>query len=341
MIYESVTGLRNYFYDHGWLTSAPVARSVISIGNITMGGTGKTPFVDLLLDFCRNQNIPAGVISRGYGRQTRGVLEAKNVSAEQCGDEPALLQMKHPESAVFVGERRVLAAQALLEKYPQVRILFADDAFQHRGLKRDIDVVLIDASQPTTSLQMFPRGWARESIKNLKRADYIVITKLDANQTLESKMELHTILSDHCRRSVFERRIECRLRYGKPRDLLSGQAVELTAPLRLLAVSAIGSPQPFEQAVQSEFRPRELRCLRFRDHHPYTQQNIEKITAAVAEGFETIVTTEKDAVKLRDLVQSSGLQSSIRWLVLPMAFEASKNIERLYENIRSLALLHL
>jgi tetraacyldisaccharide-1-P 4'-kinase len=172
-------------------------------------------------------------------------------------------------------------------------------------------------------------------LKHLLRADYLVVTKGQGDNK-----ELYEVLSAHTRRSVFERLIECQTRYGVTTDLLTGAAQPISLQSRILAVSGIGSPEPFEQAVQTQFAPREVRSLRYRDHYNYALKDLHSI-GHLAQDFDWVVTTEKDAIKLRSLIVSTGFAAGNRWRVLPMIFEASASIERLYENIRSLALSSL
>jgi tetraacyldisaccharide 4'-kinase len=178
-MYQGVTGTRNWMYDHGVLKQHHVATKVISIGNLTVGGTGKTPVTLAVVDYLKMKNKSVGVVSRGYKREEKGVLEVDlSASAGQkFGDEPALIKFTHPDVPVVVGERRVAAAQEILAK-AAVDFLVCDDAFQHRSLHRDLNILLFDATETVKNYRVLPVGRAREQINPaLKRADIIILTK--------------------------------------------------------------------------------------------------------------------------------------------------------------------
>ena len=197
LVYSSVMRARNWSYD-SWLKPSPqFSVPVISIGNLTVGGTGKTPFVDHLLQWCRSQNIVAGVISRGYGGNFSGVkrVDAKD-NPEKVGDEPWMLFQRHLQTPIYVCADRVQAARELLIQNPSVNLIIADDAFQHRRLYRDMDIVILDMMESQENYLVLPEGRARESFQGLLRANFVILNKINlapAEYSLQVKEELKSI----------------------------------------------------------------------------------------------------------------------------------------------------
>jgi tetraacyldisaccharide 4'-kinase len=328
-----ISAMRSWLYDQGMLRSQTVGRPVISVGNLTFGGTGKTPFVDHLLTFCEGTDLRAGVVSRGYKRGSRGVQEVGLSDGSWHGDEPTLFKSKHRTTPVFVGTSRTEAARALLAKYPATELLIADDAFQHRAMARQVDVVLIDALRSPHDLWMFPVGRGREPMTSLMRADFLVLNRVN----LVSAAQLENLkgrLKPWIRPQVFARLIECGLKSVSPRPLVAPPLTTgATNPAvrRVLACSGLGSPEAFEMQVQKLWPGAEVRTRRFGDHHAYTAGDVTAVEKS-AWDCDVIVTTEKDAVKIASVACDTQ-----KWLVLPLVLELSSNIEILYEQMRRLA----
>ena len=328
--FKSVGDIRNWLFDRGYVSSLAVGRPVVSVGNLTFGGTGKTPFVSALLDFFEQEKVRVGVVSRGYGRETSGCLEVvlKSQAFRDFGDEPTLLRSKHPTIPIWVGEKRVDAALALLEKNLDVKLIVADDAFQHRALKRDLNIVLIDAAKPLSELDIFPWGRARESLKGLLRADFVILTRAELStpsHLANLKGKISPFLSEGAEV------LEGQTRVLSPRDF-SGHTL---SPQNYFAVSGIGSPEGFEKNLESVWGKPASGRVRWKDHHVYTQEQIQKIERnAKACGAQKILTTEKDEIKIRGLRYDREL-----WGVLPIQLSLSSNTQRLYERLRSLVVL--
>ncbi len=303
--------LRNWLYDNSWLKQISVDRPVISVGNLTFGGTGKTPFVQLLLEYCKIKNIAVGVVSRGYKRQSTGVLEVQSSDSLRYGDEPSLIKKTYPNAIVYVGSRRVEAAQNLIATYPKTQLIIADDAFQHRNLKRNLDIVLIDSSKPLWHLRPFPFGLGRESLAGLERAHFLVLTRAELNQNLSPQIKFKGTV------------IECKTK-GQPLRYL-GSSKPFLKLEKLMAVSAIGNPQSFEKNLNLPL----VGVARFSDHYSYKQSDIDRLEKS--ESF--FVTTEKDEVKIQKLKFDSS-----RWAVLPIRLNPSDAMTELYEEIDRLIL---
>jgi len=267
--YGAVVGARNAFYDRGWLKSHRLQGPVISVGNLSTGGTGKTPFVILLGELLQARGIRFDVLSRGYGRRTRGVLLVDPAGLpSDFGDEPLLIA-RRLQSHVVVGEDRYQAGRFAEEKFgAQLHLL--DDGFQHRGLARDFDIVLVTPEDARDRL--LPSGRMREPLHSLRRADAVVL----ANGASTDSFPLAGKIVWKVRRGI-----------NAP-----------NVPPRPLVFCGIARPQNFLLQLRAAGIETVAEAL-FRDHHAYTENDIRDLLRlrerSEAGGF---VTTEKDAVNL-------------------------------------------
>jgi tetraacyldisaccharide 4'-kinase len=276
-IYGAIVLTRNGLYAHGILKARKLSAPVISVGNISVGGSGKTPFVILLGGLLHQRGISFDVLSRGFGRRTRGVLLVDpNGSPRDFGDEPILIA-KRLGCPVVVGENRYQAGLFAENKFgPQLHIL--DDGFQHRSLARDFDIVLLSAEDARD--QLLPTGRLREPRSSLRRADALVAAAELPN--LELKIDGPCLW--HLRRNI-----------------------SITeAPNRPVAFCGIARPQQFIHQLQAAGVP-PIAARFYRDHHSYTEKDARDLAALGqqndAGGF---VTTEKDAINLGPLLSSLG-----------------------------------
>lgn len=292
ILYRGVTGTRNWMYDLRLFKAAKVEAKVISIGNLTVGGTGKTPVALAIVDMIKKRGNSCAVISRGYKREQKGVLEVdtSQSAALTFGDEPALIKHTHPDIPVVVGEKRVLAAKSVLDSR-RVDFMICDDAFQHRALHRDLNILLFDATENVKNYRVLPVGMARESlVPALKRADILVLTK--ANMTTpEALQERIDWLSARCNKPiVLAEYVYQGLRNmgGENRDSLKDAA---------LLVSGVAKPEAVEKTLEGKVKI--LNHRKFDDHHRYTDLEVETLLdEASAKGARWILTTGKDAMKL-------------------------------------------
>jgi tetraacyldisaccharide 4'-kinase len=268
-LYSAATALRNTLFDRGVLTSRQLDRPVISVGNLSVGGSGKTPFVIALGELLQARGIQFDVLSRGYGRKTRGVLMVKpDGNASEFGDEPLLIA-RRLRVPVIVGESRYDAGQVAEQKFqPQLHIL--DDGFQHRSLARDFDIVLMMESDFSDTL--LPSGRLRESLSSLQRADAIVLPA--------------GVEADHP--ALRQKRI-----WRARRDL-----VLPNSPSSPVVFCGIARPKQFFAQVRAAGIKPAAEII-FRDHHAYDIDDIQSLISArrdlSAGGF---LTTEKDAMNL-------------------------------------------
>jgi tetraacyldisaccharide 4'-kinase len=319
---------RSWLYSSGVLRSVKVGVPVISVGNVTVGGTGKTAVVLELLKWCESQGLKPGVVSRGYKRKGKGVERVMLIddAALLYGDEPTLMAQKFPNIPVYVGARRRDAAAALLANH-KVDIIFADDAFQHRALWRDLDIVLIDATEEAENYQLLPAGRGREKLSALNRAQFVILTKTNlvppAKRVSAIKMLEQYLKS---RQAL----IECKYIATRWIPLTGGEPREIKKTDRVFLVSGLGNPEAFRTTISAVAKV--VGHSRFADHHDYTIQNFEDVLEEFAAAqADYILTTEKDAVKLRKF---ASLHGKVRVALLEP--QLSGDIKNLYDTITHL-----
>ncbi|HEY0324161.1 MAG TPA: tetraacyldisaccharide 4'-kinase [Pyrinomonadaceae bacterium] len=302
-LYGTAMRARMALYRKGVLKSFELGVPVISVGNITTGGTGKTPVVAWIAQALAREGLRVCILTRGYGRKDEGkrVLVSDGTrllaEAEEGGDEPRLLaEMLRGVAAVLSDRDRVAAARWAREKLGS-EVFVLDDGFQHLRVKRELDIVTIDATNPFGGGRLLPQGRLREPPASLKRADLIIITRSEQAEDINSlKREVEQL-------SGGKKVLFSRTRTGAVRPLAHQPHGARSAPssYRVAAFCALGNPQGFFRHLKrSGFDLTYTRA--FTDHHSYTQSDIERITReAVEQGAEALLTTAKDAVKLRSL----------------------------------------
>jgi len=301
LVYRAGVRLRKILYQYGILISRSLPCKVVSIGNITLGGTGKTPLVVSLAGFLLEKGMHPAVVSRGYGRkdesQTLIVSDEQTVLTDTAtgGDEPVLIGSKLPGVPVVVGCNRIAAAQRTIQRF-NASVVILDDGFQHFRLKRDLDIALVDAADPFGNGKIFPAGILREPIEALSRAQAVIITRSDAIASIEA-------LKSRIRRLTSARIFTS---FQRPLDLVDNRTGEFK-PLsvlrgtKVLAFSGIAHPESFTSllkalgAVVSEERI-------YPDHYEFKKADLAEVLKKAADDrVNMIVTTEKDAVRLRTL----------------------------------------
>ena len=304
--------LRLQAYKKGWLKTYCQNTPVISVGNLTVGGTGKTPVVDLLSRELQGRKIKPAILSRGYGRKNNNTqkrlrfCENKHADPDLFGDEPYMLAMRNPEVPVYVDSSRIAAADSA-EKNDNPDVLVLDDAFQHLAIHRDLNLLLIDAERGLGNGNLIPYGILREPASQWKRADAIIVTKANISSTDAVSEILNKELKVTC--PVFNFNFEARGFYRL--DGEDRQQIQHLAGKNLLTVSGIAQPEGFRKMLES-LEGNLTGSLEFADHHDYSINDVHKILKKQDElKPDFIVTTEKDAVKLR---QFSELSDSV-WIL--------------------------
>ncbi|MFP4482706.1 MAG: tetraacyldisaccharide 4'-kinase [Thermovirgaceae bacterium] len=288
--------LRTACYDHGIRLTLEPSVPVISVGNLTHGGTNKTPFVELLARLLDSAGIRAGVVSRGYGKKGRTaslVRGGDEPDRTAVGDEAALLSRKLPDCPVCVSPERVEGIRRLAAEGVEVAV--ADDAFQHRKLGRDADIVLVDATCPWGNGYIFPLGMLREKPRALERAHMVVVTKSD--QVPQKKREaILKEISLFCEEDrVFTAGLSLK---GWARWDGTWQEENIPPDGKPVAFSAVGNPESFQAFLESlDVKPRQH--VRFRDHHAYSVRDMEHVLRTCTEkGADCLICTEKDIYNL-------------------------------------------
>ncbi len=313
LIFRLITDVRNFLFDHKILRSFKSPIPTLIVGNLSVGGTGKTPMVEFLIRNLTEKRQLAS-LSRGYGRKTKGFLKATCQSnPSEIGDEPLQIFRKfNDEIPVFVGEDRVVALENISQIEPKTELVILDDAFQHRKLQGDYYCLLTPFGLPFYKDYLLPMGRLRESRRGAIRADMIVVTKcpeeLSENQKTAIKEKLRPFLKP--KTPVFFSRISYGTAYALSQN--SGHCESV------ILISGLASDQFFVEYCSSQFHV--LEVLSFPDHHQYTNADFKRISSTVQKHKQqspVLLTTEKDSVKLKSL-SNQGFLGEIPIFVLPI-----------------------
>lgn len=302
---SGVIAAMDFLRVHGLQKTVEPPLPLISVGNITYGGTNKTPFVEMLAKFAESKGVKAGIVTRGYSGKSHEVLVilGGNAAREQAGDEPLMLSRELPEVPVAVAKNRIDGVKALRDAGAE--LVIADDAFQHRALGRDVNIVLIDSVCPFGNGRVIPAGIMREKIHALSRADIVVLTKSEQAAPEELDSLRKTVMQYVPEGNIFTSRLE------SDGWMLWGSETPPESGAKVFTFSAIGSPESFTRYVQG------MGLVitgqkRFRDHHQYSRADLENLCALAEEsGAKFIMCTEKDLYNLPE--------KSMRPFTLPLA----------------------
>lgn len=310
LLFGLITYVRNKLYDWGILVSKSYEKPrIIVVGNLAVGGTGKSPLVSYLVKNWRGDD-QLGILSRGYGRKTKGYLEVKvDSTAEEVGDEPLAYKKLYPEIPVAVCEKRTLGVETM----PAVEVLLLDDAFQHRSIKGSLNLVCSTFSKPFYQDQLLPQGRLRESAKGIERADAVIVTRCPAILTKEQKSNF---AQGVLRNSREEKPIfYAGVRYAKP----VGPREHLPSKWSIFA--GIADPAPFFEAAARLGSIQEE--IVYKDHQVFTDiqlLDLEQQAKSMA-GDEGFLTTHKDFVRLQShLSQLPNLENHLYYLPMEMYF---------------------
>ncbi|MBQ7733677.1 MAG: tetraacyldisaccharide 4'-kinase [Synergistaceae bacterium] len=317
LISSWVISFMNFLRLHGLLRTQEPPLPLISVGNITYGGTNKTPFVEMLAKFAVTRNVKAGIVTRGYSGKSQSVNIILNGEGNRdlTGDEPLLLSRELPEIPVAVARQRIEGVNKL--KASGCELVIADDAFQHRSLSRDVDIVLIDAICPFGSGKLIPAGIMREKINAVSRADIVVLTKSE-QVTCDELESLRELVSRYISpERIFTSRLEDDGWIG----------TEPPQGSRVFAFSAIGSPESFRRSIVNSGLVITGE-KHFRDHHRYTLKDLEYLCClAKKSNAEFMICTQKDLFNMPD-----NWSSEIP-LVIPKVKAVVNEAERFFETL--------
>ena len=295
LLYAVIVWLRNWLFDQKLLVSSTFNLPLICVGNLSVGGTGKSPLIEKLIALLK-YDYKVAVLSRGYKRKTRGYALANPAStALEVGDEPYLFYEKFPDVAIAVGEERIVAIPQLLHDKPDTQVILLDDAFQHRSVTAGMNIVLTDYNNLYTRDWWLPTGDLRDERRSAKRADILIVTKcrkeLDADEAKEIVEELAPTKSQH----VFFTTIQ----YGSPYHIVNRNTIIIHDSLEVLLVSGIADPRPLKKYLVENAET--YYEILYNDHHIFTIDDWKDILRRfnnIQHHDKIILTTEKDAVRL-------------------------------------------
>ncbi|MCR4765420.1 MAG: tetraacyldisaccharide 4'-kinase [Bacteroidaceae bacterium] len=301
LIYDGVTRFRNLLYNKQWLTTKSYPLPVICIGNLAIGGTGKTPHTEYLIQLLQSKGLQVATLSRGYKRKTKGFLKANmQSSVSDIGDEPWQLLHNHPDITVAVDEDRCHGIEQLLQEQPSIDVILLDDAFQHRAVKAGLNILLTDYHRLYSKDMVLPAGQLRESKKGAKRADLVVVTKCPADlselEANDIKAGLHLL--------PHQQLFFTSITYKEPEPVFEKACTwppKIDETYTILAITGIANPNPMLAYLRT-FTPK-IDHIAYPDHHDFTdsdllhlQQIFDKLPTK-----RIIITTQKDAARLQAL----------------------------------------
>lgn len=323
LIYACVIWLRNRFYDWGWFKQTAFPLPIIVVGNLAVGGTGKTPMTEHIIRLLSSK-YKLATLSRGYGRKTKGFKRVEtSSSAENVGDEPLQFKLKYSTVTVAVNENRVDGIKQLQADH---EVVLLDDAFQHRALKPGLSIVLMEYASLLAPQYLLPAGNLRDMFMEKRRADIIVVTKCPSDIAPQTHKKILNKLNLQSNQHVFFTEIQ----YAEPQPLaklcgsLEGNAkkektFKWNSVDQVLLVTGIANPEPLRNYISSYTT--EIEHLAFPDHHAFTPQDLQTIRLKfedLTSAKKIILTTEKDAMRLKD-EKFEGLTQDLPIYYLPIS----------------------
>ncbi len=296
LLYMLVLGIRNLFYDAKLLKSTQFALPVINIGNLAVGGAGKTPHVEYLIRLL-NPYLELGILSRGYKRKTKGFRFVRpEESAELSGDEPKQYAMKFRDVVVAVSESRNTGIPEMLKYHPQIQTVILDDAYQHRSVVPYLNILLTAYSKVYTQDLLLPAGRLREYASASERASRIIVTKCPPQMEAADRQRLLDLLEPQAHQTVYF----SYYKYYTPYYMYNGSTrLELTPQREVILLSAIANTQYLEDYLVSKCTI--VDTIKYEDHHYFTERDIEVLVKIFDQEDNKdliIITTEKDATRL-------------------------------------------
>ena len=296
ILYGIIIFIRNKLYDKNYLSSVDFNFPLICVGNISVGGTGKSPMVEYLVRLLKD-NYEIGTISRGYKRKTKGyVLATDKTTALEIGDEPMQFHIKFPEISVAVGEERLVAIPHLLQDNPHLQAIILDDAFQHREVKAGFNILLTDFNNLYSHDFYLPTGDLRDGTYSAKRAHVIIVTKCPEDMTEHQQQNIIRLLKPESSQKVFFTTIM----YGLPYHIANPEEKKMiTLNDEVLLVCGIANPTPIKELLLQQAATYYQK--NYNDHHIFSIDDLNEIKEKFKEittDSKFILTTEKDAVRL-------------------------------------------
>jgi tetraacyldisaccharide 4'-kinase len=295
LLYWLAIAIRNWMFDKKIIRSSSFALPLICVGNLSVGGTGKSPMVEYLVRLLKS-DYRIATLSRGYKRKTKGyALANEGSTALEIGDEPMQFHIKFPDVPVAVGEQRLEAIPQLLHDRPETEVIILDDAFQHRRVRSGFNILLTEEANLYTQDFYLPTGQLRDQKKSANRAQVIIVTKCDIELSVNKRDDILRQLAPQPHQSVFFTAIE----YGEMYHINSRQAHGMSGNMEALLVTGIANPSPLKKLLEKRSRSYEM--LQYPDHHIFTIDDLKAIRKKFRQlnsNEKIIITTEKDSVRL-------------------------------------------
>ena len=315
-IYGSIIFIRNLFFNWGIFKSHNIPKKSICVGNLSVGGTGKTPHVDLLVNRYIEKGLNVSTLSRGYGRSTKGIMMVQEDSTVQdVGDEPLLYKLKYKDKLnVFIAEKRILGIRHIINKYPNNDLIVLDDAFQHRAIQAGLNILITNYSHLFVDDLLIPAGNLREPVIGRNRAHILVVSNCPLEITKETKQNIIKKLKFPAH-DIFFSSVE----YGA---ITSFKNSTFPQPENILLVTGIGNSKSLLDHLSRKYK---VEHLKYKDHHRFTVKDIRHIH----EKFDTfasrnkiIVTTEKDFMRLKNF---EAVNSNVEhWFYQPIKIKVKE-----------------
>lgn len=327
IIYDAITSFRNALYDWKFLKSKSFDVHTVCVGNLAVGGTGKTPHVEYLIRLLKN-DFKVATLSRGYKRKTSGFILANDSStAYDIGDEPFQYKAKYPELPICVDANRVNGVKKILALPNAPNVIILDDAFQHRALKCELNIVISEYSNLYLNDYLLPLGNLRESKKGIHRADIIIISKTPEKTT---SIDIRNLMKD-IKPLSHQKLFFSWLKYGELTGFQNpAETIDTLNDLfryRIVTFTGIANPTPMITYLK-EYAS-EVKHIQYPDHHQFTLQNIADISAAldaIEGGNKIVVTTEKDAMRLKG-TDLQDIANTLPLFILPIEVDFKEKTE--------------
>lgn len=330
LLYGIGVGIRNVFYDSGIVRSSKFSVPIIAVGNLAVGGAGKTPHVEYLIRLL-SPYINVGTLSRGYKRHTKGFRIIKSQdNAKIAGDEPIMYKRKYPDVAVVVGENRALAIPEMVSNFPTIQTIILDDAYQHRSVEPGLNILLTTHGLPFTRDYLLPSGRLREWRRNYNRADVIIVSKCPQDMTIADKEAIVKEIKPYDHQEIFFSTYT----YGNPYYMFQvGQRIVFDKALDVILLSAIADTSYLLSYLKTQTRA--IHHLEYEDHHEFTEEDMDHLIKVYTHrevDKKVVLTTEKDAMRLEPYMQKL-MDANIPVYILPLRVEFLFNEQARFDEL--------
>ena len=324
LIYTSITSIRNLVFDYGIFKSQSHNIPIICIGNLSIGGSGKTPHTQYIINLIKH-NYKAAILSRGYGRNSSNLQYVEiNSTPNQVGDESLLIKQNHPDCLVVVEKKRNKGVKQILKDFPKTEVILLDDGFQHRWIKAGFNILITPYFSPYYQDYLMPVGNLRESKKGADRAQVIIISKTPAQSNPTELKGMLAKLNLFANQTAYFSHIE----YSKWKCINTNNELQEDKTYSITLVTGIANAQPLVNHLQKAGHT--IHHLEYTDHHKYTAKDIDNILAKYNADKSTkklILTTEKDANKLREF-KNQFCGESVYFAPIEVVLEQSERFEK-------------